>query len=88
MINEAIISVISTKSISTIIDFTFEHVLFNDIIVYNIETIIFQLIIAVYNYSDIWKDREITIDISEAKWISIFIKSNVLIKAICVYSFD
>ena len=48
------ISVISTKSIlSTNIDFLLKRVLFNDITMYDIETVISQLIIAMYNYSDI-----------------------------------
>ena len=53
IINETIIFVISIESISIIIDFLFEHVLFNNIIMYDIEIVVFQLIIAMYDYSNI-----------------------------------
>ena len=41
-----------------------------------------------YEYLNIWKDWEITIDIFEAEWMLIFIKSDVSMKAACVYFFD
>ena len=48
------IFVILTKSIlSTSINFLLKRVLFNDITMYDIETITFQLIIAIYDYSNI-----------------------------------
>ena len=48
------ISVISTKSVlSTSIDFLLKRILLNDITVYDIKTMISQLIIAMYDYSDI-----------------------------------
>ena len=53
VINKAFIFIISTKSILTSIDFSFEHVLFNDIIIYNIKAVTSQLIIAIYDYSNI-----------------------------------
>ena len=53
MINKTIISVISIELISTIIDFSFEHVLFNDITIYDIKAVTSQLIIAMYDYSNI-----------------------------------
>ena len=61
MINETFIfvistkiSVISTKSVlSTSIDFLLKRILLNDITVYDIKTMISQLIIAMYDYSDI-----------------------------------
>ena len=53
VVNEAFIFIISTKSISTNINFSFEHVLFNDITIYDIKAVTFQLIIAMYDYSDI-----------------------------------
>ena len=53
IINEAFTFIISTRLISISIDFSLEHVLFNDITIYEINAIIFQLIIAMYDYSDI-----------------------------------
>ena len=60
MINEAFTSAISTKvfiiltkSASTSINFLFKHVLFNDITIYDIESIASQLITAMYEYSNI-----------------------------------
>ena len=53
IINETSTSIISIKSISTSIDFSLEHVLFNDITIYDIEAITFQLIIAMFDYFDI-----------------------------------
>ena len=53
IINEAFIFIISTESILTNIDFSFEQMLFNDITMYDIEAVTFQLIIAMYNYSNI-----------------------------------
>ena len=53
IINKAFIYVILNESVSTSIDFLFEHVLFNDITIYDIKTVVFQLIIAMYNYSNI-----------------------------------
>ena len=67
IVNKTSIFIILTESISTSIDFSFEHVLLNDITMYDIKTIISQLIIAMYAYSDIWKNRKITIDIFEAE---------------------
>ena len=83
------IFVISTKSILLIsIEFLLKRVLFNDITVYDIKTVTSQLIIAMYDYLNIWKDQKITVDISEAEWMSIFIKLNVSVKAARVYFFD
>ena len=53
VINKAFIFIILTELISTSIDFSLEHVLFNDITMYNIETVVFQLVIAMYDYSNI-----------------------------------
>ena len=53
IINEASTSIILTKSVLTNIDFSLEHVLFNDITMYDIKTIISQLITAMYDYSNI-----------------------------------
>ena len=53
IINETFTSIILIKLISISINFSLEHVLFNDITMYNIEAIIFLLIIVMYNYSKI-----------------------------------
>ena len=53
IINKALTFIISTESVSTSIDFSLKHVLFNNITMYDIEAIAFQLIIAMYDYSDI-----------------------------------
>ena len=46
--------VISTESVLLInIDFLLKRVLFNDITIYDIEAVIFQLVIAMYDYSNI-----------------------------------
>ena len=48
------VSVILTKSILLInIDLLLKRVLFNDIIIYDTKTVVFQLIIAMYDYSNL-----------------------------------
>ena len=53
IINKTSTFIILIESISTSINFSFEHVLLNDIMIYNIEAVTSQLTIIMYNYSDI-----------------------------------
>ena len=77
-------SITSIMSIISQIDFSFEHVLFNEITVYDQN--VFDLINLVNNYQNIFQDNDIIVNIFEKKWMSINFKSEIMFKVNKIYS--
>ena len=65
------------------IDFNLKHVLFNDVIVYEIE--MFELINLMNNYQNIFRDFDFTVNIFENEWIFINFKFETVFKFNKIY---
>ena len=78
------ISITLIMSIISQIDFSFEHVLFNEIIVYNQN--VFDLVNLMNNYQNIFQNNDIIVNIFEKKWMSINFKSEIMFKINKIYS--
>ena len=77
-------SITSIMSTISQIDFSFEHVLSNEITVYDQN--VFDLVNLVNSYQNIFQNNDIIVDIFEKKWMSINLKSKTMFKANKIYS--
>ena len=77
-------SITSIMSTISQIDFSFEHVLSNEITVYDQN--VFDLVNLVNSYQNIFQNNDIIVDIFEKKWMSINLKSEAMFKANKIYS--
>ena len=82
-VSEIIVFMIKTFIIQ--IDLNLEHIMFNDIIVYDISKVITQIVFVADEFSEIWKNQDVIVNISEKEWMLIFFKSNVTFKSSRVY---
>ena len=70
------------------INLNFEHTLFNEITVYENNSVKIHLSDLIHRYQDVFIDFDQTIDILEKKWIFINLKSNVTLKSNKIYSLN
>ena len=49
------------------IDLNLEHIIFNDIIVYNTSKVVIQIVFVTDKFSEIWKDQNVIVNILEKK---------------------
>ena len=78
-------STIITETFCPQIDPSLEHIMPNDIIIYDTPKVASQIAFVTDEFSKIWKDQDITIDIPEEEWMSIPLKSNITSKSSRVY---
>ena len=78
------ISVTSIMSTISQIDSSLEHVLFNEITVYDQN--VFDLVSLINSYQNIFQNNDIIVNIFEKKWMSINLKSKAMSKANKIYS--
>ena len=83
IVSKIIIFMIKTFVIQ--IDLNLEHIIFNDIIIYDISKIIIQIVFVIDEFFEIWKNQGAIVKIFEKKQMFIFFKSNVAFKSFRVY---
>ena len=74
-----------TSTISQI-NLKLKHVFSNDVIIYDLDVI--DIINLIENFQNVFHDVEITVNISKKKWMSINLKSNVILKINKIYSLN
>ena len=79
------ITVFMTETSVTQIDLNLEHIMFNGIIIYDISEVTTQITSVIDEFSEIWKDQDVTVNISKEEWMFIFFKSDAAFKPSRVY---
>ena len=80
---EIIVFIIKTFLIQ--IDLNLEHIMFNDIIVYNIPKVVIQIAFVIDEFFEIWKDQSVIVNIFEEEWMFISLKLDAAFKSSRVY---
>ena len=81
-----VMSIINASTLeSSKLNFNLKFIYSNDIIIYNKSNAIYSLATLIDEYQNLFIDKNITINISKAKWMSVNLKSNVVTKSTKIY---
>ena len=87
-ISSTSVALLTAPSIIPVIDPSLEHIISSGVTIYDVFVAINQIAAVADEFPEIWTNRGITVDISEAEWMPIPLKSDAVSKPSRVYSID